>query len=101
MNDTGQRAFFCSMMTVGNSSACKIVRMVDSVLRPHGLPTFHRDPQPHLSLAWVLAGPDRKCQSFDDVLHKISAPGLCSVKIDSVCCLVGQKRHILWAPSER
>lgn len=102
LNDQALRVFVCNMVTSGMAQTCAIVASVNKVVQPHGLQTFHKEPKPHVSFAWTSGDNLQQLQSAiqaTEGLYANSTTGCVTftTKVSSICCQVGQKRHVLWS----
>lgn len=53
INDQRTRTFLALGLQTGAEQVCQIIHKVDVAFRHHGLQTFHEDPDPHVSIAWM------------------------------------------------
>ncbi|CAM6101406.1 unnamed protein product [Calypogeia fissa] len=106
-NDEKTRTFLSlEITTAGLLEIQKQVTLVDDVFRLHNLPTFYKDPRPHISLAWALGEVSSSVQRVANELNKVNA-SLNSVggkkgvlwlsQVRKVDCKVGQRVYTIWA----
>uniref|UniRef100_A0A061SB68 2'-5' RNA ligase family protein n=1 Tax=Tetraselmis sp. GSL018 TaxID=582737 RepID=A0A061SB68_9CHLO len=66
------------------------------------LPLFHRDPQPHVSLAWA---PGDRAAELREAAARLTAVAprspLWRAPVHSVSCIVGERVYTVWPPGER
>ncbi|KAL6763964.1 hypothetical protein V8C86DRAFT_2484777 [Haematococcus lacustris] len=63
VNDEGTRSFLALPLTKGRAEVCALIRHVDQALALHQLPTYYQDPQPHISIAWLLGSRQAELQA--------------------------------------
>ncbi|WIA17220.1 hypothetical protein OEZ85_014099 [Tetradesmus obliquus] len=52
-NEPKTRTFVCLRVAEGLQQVLRMIRQVDAAFTLHGLPQFHENPVPHVSLAWA------------------------------------------------
>eukprot|EP00246_Nothoceros_aenigmaticus_P014477 TRINITY_DN5507_c0_g2_i1.p1 TRINITY_DN5507_c0_g2~~TRINITY_DN5507_c0_g2_i1.p1 ORF type:complete len:106 (-),score=1.69 TRINITY_DN5507_c0_g2_i1:252-536(-) len=80
--------------------------MVDDVYKLHNLPTFYKNPRPHISVAWISGGEMSRLSHTATELNKMSgmngqASGhpLWTAQFSRVECKIGQKLYPIWTSS--
>lgn len=104
INDERTRSFLAIEVVSGGSSEIKRqVLLVDEVYKRHNLPTFYKDPRPHISLAWVAGDEMERLSTLAVELNKLAGlkgqPGGCCLwtsPVTRIECKIGQKLYPLW-----
>jgi len=84
-NDERTRSFLSLPVCLGFHETCGLISSVDTFLRHFGCSEFHQDPQPHLSIAWVV-GNSLMTSRLDFTVGLTS-----DFHVSAVECKVGQK----------
>lgn len=86
----------CSHTALSVMQVVRLIRAVDSAFKLHSLQTYFQDPQPHMSVAWVLGNQLSNLQAaVDKLCGAVTAPCL-QMDLRRVLCRVGVREHVLW-----
>jgi 2'-5' RNA ligase len=98
VNDDRTRTFLSlEVLATGYGEIKKQVSLVDDVYRLHSLPTFYKDPRPHISLAWALGDVKEAVAAVTRALNAMANPKCVWTCLASkVECKIGQKLHSIW-----
>ncbi|KAK9796299.1 hypothetical protein WJX73_008460 [Symbiochloris irregularis] len=96
VNDEGTRSFLCLAVTQGHDQVCRCIRQVDKAFMLFSLQRFYEDPNPHVSVAWVL-GNQRAA-----LLERLQSAGPQSLpewqlQVQKIECRVGQHTYEVWS----
>eukprot|EP00879_Flechtneria_rotunda_P020650 GHRR01021729.1.p1 GENE.GHRR01021729.1~~GHRR01021729.1.p1 ORF type:complete len:296 (+),score=98.52 GHRR01021729.1:715-1602(+) len=92
VNDNDSRTFVGLRVSKGQQKVVHLVEAVNRAFILHGLPTFHEDPLPHVSLAWTPGNQVSRLQPWlDGFQHKAL-----SMQVTQVVCQAGCLKHTVW-----
>lgn len=72
----------------------------------NGLPKYYDNPQPHISIAWLLGDQEQKLKqalqvpAVREAAARLEACGW-EVEVGSVVCQIGRKTVVVWKPPEK
>ncbi|KAG6543184.1 hypothetical protein Mapa_015433 [Marchantia paleacea] len=97
-NDERTRTFLS--LEVIKAGVCEMqtqVRAVDEVLKLHNLPTFYKDPRPHISIGWAVGDVSIPLKTVADDLNNYQNKELLwSSQVKKVECKAGQRVYVIW-----
>ena len=99
VNDERTRSFASlAIKDVGGSRDIinKMIVAVNHTLTMHGLQTYYKSPQLHVSFAWAAG--DHKEELGDLLREEIDSFTPTNVAIGSIVCRIGQRDHLIWPP---
>ncbi|DBA95392.1 TPA: hypothetical protein ACH3X3_013270 [Trebouxia sp. C0006] len=94
MNDEQTRTFLAIAAGLGATEVCASIDNVNRAFQQHHLQLFHEEPDPHISVAWLLGN------HHQALSEHISKGKLASINwtqtVDSIQCCVGQRIFRVW-----
>lgn len=99
LNDDRSRTFVAVNVSEGVAEVRQIIARVDKVAKAQGLPTYYKDPKPHVSFAWVAGDKENELRTALATLktETLFASHTLKIQVNSVECRTGQRHHFVWA----
>ncbi|GMH33396.1 hypothetical protein BSKO_01230 [Bryopsis sp. KO-2023] len=99
VNDDSTRSFAALTLKSGGLEVCQLVDGVNKAFVPYALPQFYEEPNPHVSVAWVLGDKSEMMIAVLDRINKSSRfldHPKTTVQVGQVHCRVGQETYNVW-----